>query len=269
MTALWIALGICAGLAAVYLFSVFPATRKHEYRKELDGLMIAHRGLFNPNKGIPENSMDAFALAVAKGYGIETDIRLTKDGEVVIHHDDTLKRLCGVDKRVCSLTLAELRELSLSETDQKIPTLKEFLNLVDGRVPLVIEFKADEFKCNTLCEKADAILKEYKGVYTAQSFDPYVVYWYKRNRPEVFRGQLADVYKDTFQRRLLSTFLYNFLTRPDYIAFNQNHHCCMSYRIQKLLGAFTAGWTFKQKKQLDTKKKAFDSYIFEGFEPEE
>lgn len=267
MTAFLIFLGVCAVLSLIYLFLVFPAIRRHEYRKNLKGALIAHRGLFDNDGGIPENSMDAFAHAVANGYGIETDIRLTKDGEIVIHHDDSLKRLCGEDKKVYDLSLVELREYNLLGTDQKIPTFKEFLRLIDGKVPLIIEFKADTFKCASLCEKANEILKDYKGIYTVQSFDPYVVYWYKKNDPSVCRGQLADAYKDTFLRRFLGTFLYNFLTRPDYIAFNHNRADSFSYRLQRLLGAFTVGWTFKSLEEQDKRKKDFDSYIFEGFKP--
>lgn len=267
MTAFLILLGVCVVLAAVYLFLVFPETRKHEYREILKGAKIAHRGLFDNDGGIPENSMSAFELAVANGYGIETDIRLTKDGELVIHHDDSLKRLCGEDKKVFDLTLEQIREYSLLNTDEKIPTFKEFLRLVDGKVPLIIEFKADSLKCPTLCEKAEEILKDYKGVFTVQSFNPYVVYWYKKNNPSVCRGQLADVYKDTFARRLLHTFLYNFLTRPDYVAFKQERYDSLSFRLQKALGAFPVGWTFKSQQELDKKKKDFKAYIFEGFKP--
>lgn len=263
MTVLLIALGILA----VYLFMVFPAVRKHEYRKAFKGQLIAHRGLFSPEDAVPENSMEAFALAVANGYGIETDIRLTADGELVIYHDKDLSRLTACDKDVEELTLAEIRELSLDGTEHKIPTFKEFLRFVDGKVPLVIEFKSEKLKCPMLCEKADEILREYSGIYSVQSFDPYVVYWYKKHRPEIFRGQLADVYKDTFIRWLLSTFLYNFLTRPDYIAFSCEKGDSLSYRIQKMLGAFTAGWTFKEKNQLADNEKVFDAYIFEGFLP--
>ena len=145
---------------------------------------------------------------------------LSADGELVIYHDKDLSRLTACDKDVEELTLAEIKELSLDGTEHKIPTFKEFLMFVDGKVPLVIEFKSEKLKCPTLCEKADEILREYSGIYSVQSFDPYVVYWYKKHRPEIFRGQLGDVYKDTFIRWLLSTFLYNFLTRPDYIAFS-------------------------------------------------
>ncbi len=265
MKAVLVLLGVLAVLIALYLFLIFPATRRHKYRDSFKGLMITHRGLYNSKNGVPENSMEAFALSVANGYPIETDIRLTADGEVVIYHDDRLSRLTKSDKRVAELTLAELRELSLDGTTEKIPTLKEFLRLIDGRVPLIIEFKSEELKCPLLCEKADAILKEYNGIYSVQSFDPYVVYWYKKNRPEVFRGQLADIYKGKLIKAFLSTFLYNFLTRPDYIAFNQNNYSTLSFKIQKLLGAFSIGWTFREKAGLDSKRKNFDAYIFENF----
>lgn len=101
-----------------------PSLRKCRGLEALRGRYIAHRGFHNIAKGIPENSLTAFRMAVAKGYAIENDIRLTKDGEVVVIHDATLSRACGVDKRVYDLTLKELKQYTLFGTDEKFPLLQ-------------------------------------------------------------------------------------------------------------------------------------------------
>ena len=85
--------------------------------------------------------MKAFRLAVEKGYGIELDVQLSADGIPVVFHDNTLTRMCGVNRRVRELTLAELKALSLGGTEERIPTFQEFLEMVDGRVPLIVEIK--------------------------------------------------------------------------------------------------------------------------------
>ena len=123
------------------------------------------------------------------GYGIEFDIHKTCDGHVVVFHDDTLTRMCGVEGKVEQKTLAELKELRRLGTDQQIPTLEEMLALVDGRVPLLVELKG-ESTATGLCPVADAILSQYKGDYIIESFNPLLVRWYRKNRPNVIRGQL-------------------------------------------------------------------------------
>ena len=142
---------ILAIVLAVFVFMVFPSLRRHPDRKLLEGLFIAHRGLHNAKEGIPENSIHAFIEAVVNGYAIENDIHVTSDGEVVVFHDNTLDRMCGVSGRIEDKTLSELRELRLLDTNERIPTLKECLEIIDGRVPLLIEFKCETLDCSKLC----------------------------------------------------------------------------------------------------------------------
>ncbi len=260
--------GVILFLAALLLFLTFPSGRRHEFEKKLDGLFIAHRGLFNNKNGVPENSMEAFSLAVAKGYGIETDLRLTADGEVVIFHDNTLKRMCGVDKRVDEFTLQELREFSLLDTKCRIPTLKEFLKLVDGKVFLVLEFKCDNKDCSELCSKVNEILKNYTGDYCMESFYPPAVGWYKKHRKDIMRGQLAMPYKgNNPAKKVAGMYLANCLSRPDFVAFDVRASKNIFFRLQKFLGAYPVGWTVVSAEQLGNVKNDFKAYIFEGFEP--
>src|SRR4051812_45971454 len=103
---------------------------------------IAHRGLHAAREGRPENSIGAFAHSCALGFPAELDVRLTRDGEVVVFHDRTLKRLTGAAGRVEDRDAAELRALRLLGTRERLPLLREVLELVAGRVPLLIELKA-------------------------------------------------------------------------------------------------------------------------------
>ncbi len=148
---------------------------------------IAHRGL---HKTVPENSLPAFALAIEAGYAIETDVRFTKDGRIVVFHDANLKRVVGVDKNVIDLTFDELQTYTLEGTEEKIPSFEEFLSFVDGRTPLLIELK-DVPGRNDLPERVIETLKPYKGEYALQSFNPFYVNKFRKLAPDVLRGQLS------------------------------------------------------------------------------
>lgn len=255
-------------LICIFLFLIFPSVRRHKDRQNLKGKFIAHRGLHNLEENIPENSMSAFLEAAARGYLIETDIRLTKDGEVVIFHDNNLKRMCGEDIAVNELTLSELKEHRLDGTNEVIPTLKELLKAVDGRVPLLIEFKCDGRDCNELCERTNSILSKYEGEYYVQSFYPGVPYWYNRHNKKILRGQLATVYEGKgIIRHILSPFVFNFLSRPDFVSYDEKNANRFMFWLQKVLGAFPIGWTFETQEALDKDKRKFKSYIFEKFIP--
>lgn len=255
-------------LIIIFLFLIFPSVRRHNDRNSLKGKFIAHRGLHSLEENTPENSMPAFLEAAARGYLIEIDIRLTKDGEVVIFHDDSLKRMCGEDIEVRDLTLLELKEYRLGATNEKIPTLKELLNAVEGRVALLIEFKCDGKNCNELCERANAILSGYDGEYYIQSFYPGVPFWYNRHNKKIFRGQLATVYEGKgIMRHIFSPFIFNFLSRPDFVSYDEKHANRFMFWLQKVLGAYPIGWTFETQEAFSKDKKKFKSYIFEKFLP--
>ena len=267
MTAVLIVLCV---LILCLLFLVAPTFRRHSDRKVISGLFVAHRGLHDIDKDTPENSLAAFAAAAARGYAIENDIHITADGEVVVFHDDNLKRMCGVDVNIEESTLSELRKYTLLGTNEHIPTLKECLDLVEGRVPLLIEFKTQGFdSCRRLCEAADKILRGYNGKYFIQSFYPPVLLWYRKNRKEILRGQLSTAFKgEHISKRLLGFLLFNFLSRPDFVSYDINFSNSIMFNITKFLGALPVGWTFKKQTQLDSKRNKFKAYIFELFIPD-
>lgn len=253
-------------LTALFFFLIFPAVRRHPDRELLKGAKIAHRGLHGLSSDVPENSLRAFQAAVDKGYWIENDIHLTRDGHVVVFHDDTLNRMCGRDGKIEEMTLAELKECRLAGTDQQIPTLQECLDLVDGRVPLLIEFKCPTSQAAPLCEAANRVLENYSGKYCIQSFYPPVLGWYRKHRKDICRGQLATpFYGEAFHRRLAGALLFNFIGRPDFVSYEHTFYRNIFRRLVVKLGAGSLGWTFRSEKELEARKADFQGYIFEKF----
>ena len=270
----WIIVYIILGALALYLFLIFPALRRHTDRIVLRDLYIAHRGLHDITMGVPENSLAAYTLAVKLGFAIEIDIHLTRDGQIVVFHDDTTLRVCGVDRAVEECTLEELKDMRLSGTDQQIPTLEEVLSLVDGRVPLMIEFKSVYGNSKALCAAADKILSSYHGKYIVQSFYPPVLLWYRKNRPEICRGQLSQNFirhkgERDLSKILAGWLLFNFLSRPDFVSYNFEDAGCFSRGMCSALGAFPVAWTIRSESEFAAAKQLFCTYIFENFLPEQ
>ena len=145
---------VLLGAAAVLapLAMLFPGGSTRRQRAPFQGVNFAHRGLHTRDRAVPENSLEAFRLAARAGYGIELDVRLTRDGQVVVFHDNDLKRLCGVDKRVDELDWAELQKLKLCGSEEGIPLFSDALDVIRGRGPLIVELKNGP-RNRELCEK--------------------------------------------------------------------------------------------------------------------
>lgn len=261
-------------LIVLYLWAIMPRMIKRPDYSRLLGHYYAHRGLHDNETQAPENSMAAFRKAVEVGYGIELDVQLTKDRIPVVFHDETLKRVCGVEGKVRDFTYEELQQFSLCRSKEKIPLFSDFLNMVDGKVPLIIEIKIHE-KAAEVCSRADELIREYKGVYCIESFDPRAVRWYKKHRPEVVRGQLSSNFNKPERREKITEFLVhylllNFLGRPDFIAYDHHFKKNISRQIAcNLFGALKVAWTIKSQEELDRARDDFKLFIFEGFIPKE
>ena len=229
---------------------------------------IAHRGLHSGDGSVPENSLAAFDAAGAKGYGVELDVTLSKDGAVVVFHDDDLKRVCGIEAFIGDLTLEELQQQSLLGSEQTIPLFTEVLNVYAGRGPMIVELKKTRGRNDELCEKTLAILKEYEGDYCVESFDPTIVAWFREHAPEIVRGQLAcapDGYGHAvpqWKAVALSLCLFNVKSRPHFIAYDLVKKP-LTVRFAELLGVKRVCWT--SRKIEDTVGQ--DTVIFEGYEP--
>jgi glycerophosphoryl diester phosphodiesterase len=285
---------IPAAIGGLYLAAVMPRIIKKPSKKPFVGKLYAHRGLHDNHSNAPENSMAAFRKAVEAGYGIECDVQLTRDGIPVIFHDFTLARVARYDKgfeshypihnldgslgvrgKIGDYSYEELQHFHLLDSEEKIPKFEDFLKMVDGKVPLIIELKIEAFDTG-VCPVADGLLRSYKGDYCIESFNPLGLIWYRKHHPEVMRGQLAEEFlkdeKDEFHSKIWkipSYLLLNFITRPDFVAYNYKHERNMSRRIVRRLYRNTAAaWTIKDQDALDKARGKFDIFIFDSFIPD-
>lgn len=271
MTYLFIILALIIIFFAGWMFCIAPRIVNRPSFEELKKWDYAHRGFHNDE--IPENSMPAFKNAVKHGYGMEFDLQLTKDKRVVIHHDNNLKRICGVDKRISDLTLEELNQIHLKDTEEVCPLFSDVLKEVNGKTPMIIEFKGYN-NVDELCEKGWEILKDYKGLYCVESFHPGIVRWFKKHEPQVIRGQLMAHFtsKDEETPNVFMAFsarnmLSNWLTRPDFEAYDYHGRNCASLKLaRKLFKMQEVSWTVRDEKTHKELKADGCISIFEKFE---
>lgn len=250
-------LSLLAVLLIVYIFAVVPRLKKRKFK--IPEVGYAHRGLWNEER--PENSAAAFSAAVERGYGIETDVRLTKDKVPVLFHDDTLTRMCGDDRRVIDCTYEELSELYLKKSTEKIPTLKDILEIAGGKVPLLIELKGEDMNTE-LCDVIAPMIDSYGEMLTVESFNPILLSRMKKLRPEMPRGQLVtNLLKKGFpaggkgKAFMLTHLLSNFFSRPDFIAYDIAFPMDPSVWVCiKIFRAVPVIWTAKGKEEI----KAFN-----------
>ena len=232
------------------------------------GTNVAHRGLHSRDKSVPENSLEAFRLAAEAGYGIELDVQFSKDKQVVVFHDDTLDRVCGVHARVDELTYDELKELRLCGSDQIIPLFTEVLGVIRGRSPIICELKNGRNN-RELCEKTYEIISGYRGDICVESFNPMIVAWFRFHAKDLLRGQLAQPTRfydaETMSAPLayaLGHTLFNCLARPQFIAYRIGFRP-LSVRMSELLGAMRVGWTSHEPRN----EAGRDTVIFEFYRP--
>ena len=257
-------------LFLLYLFAIMPSFNKKAVKPFLE-YKYAHRGLHTSDA--EENSLTAFERAIKKGYGIEIDVRFSRDGELMVFHDATLSRVCGIDKRVVDLTAEELKKIKLGKTEDTIPTLREVLDLVCGRVPLLIEIKQEQGEGNVALATAEA-LKAYTGAFLIQSFNPLAVATFKKQMPKVVRGILSDNYfRDKSRRKplyfFLKNLLLNFLCRPDFISFNHlEYKKSFTLRfVRRVFKPVLFAWTVRSSEEgKNASAKGFGGIIFENYE---
>ena len=255
-------------LAAPFVL-LAPGQAAESKKTPFMGRNFAHRGLHSEDQSVPENSLKAFALAAEAGYGMELDVQLSKDGQVVVFHDDTLDRVCGVAARVDELDYDELKALPLFGTDERIPLFSEVLALIAGRTPLIVELKNGP-RNDELCEKTYELLRRYPGAYCIESFNPLIVAWFRFHAPTVLRGQLAQLPEEYVRggRKItegviLGNTLLNVAARPQFIAYRIGPKP-FSVRFAEALGAMPFGWTSHSRDS----EAGRDAVIFEYYRPE-
>lgn len=263
----WIVLIV---LIALFLFLISPSP-KHRRADKWKGTLFAHRGLHGD--GLTENTLEAFERACVHGCGIELDVQLSKDGAVVVFHDDTLERLTGDKRRVDQVDFDELRSLTLIGGG-RIPSFEEVLRRVNGRVPLLVELKNGK-RNDELCAKTAALLKNYKGAYVMESFNPLILKWWRKNEPSIIRGQLVGAKVSYLATMgpvvafLLSRLLLNFLARPDFVAYDVNAVKFNAPKVQRaLFHTPLAAWTVRDAGLCHECLERGEMPIFEGFIPE-
>ena len=227
---------------------------------------IAHRGYHNDK--FPENSIAAFKNAIKYGYTIELDVHLTKDNKLVVFHDNSLKRVCGYNKSVEDFTYEELTKFNLFDTKYKIPLLEEVLELVNGKVGLLIETKVIKFD-GKLENELSKLLDSYKGAFAIQSFNVFSINWFKKNRNNYIRGLLISDFviknKGNLKRLIGKILLADIYLKTNFI----------SYDIRSLPNLFVKAkrkkklvlsWNIKNKNDYDKAILYSDNIIGENME---
>lgn len=182
---------------------------------KFDNLLFAHRGVHN-NIDIPENSLKAFKLALINKLNIELDIQLTKDNTLVVFHDKNLKRMTNINKNLDELTYEEIKKVKLLKTSQYIPTLKQVLDIINGKVILDIEIKNTN-KIDLLCKKLVTELENYNHTFFIKSFNPKIVRWFRKNKPDYIRGLLI---KDNLYNKFIGKVIIKYC-KPNFLAVSK------------------------------------------------
>lgn len=237
-----------------------PDPRKVEWIGEYD---YAHRGLHGP--GAPENSRAAFAAAIAGGYGIELDVQRSSDGLPVVFHDDALDRLTADAGPVARRSAAQLGEISLAGTLETIPTLRQVLAEVAGRVPVLIEVKSDrDTRVAALCLAVRRVLEGYTGPHAVMSFDPRVAHWYGKHSPHTVRGLVVSEGEDRALPGKLRRRMALWHARPDFLAYDIRDLPSRFAAGQRRRGLPVVTWTVCSAEHRERAAAYADADIFEG-----
>jgi len=217
---------------------------------------FAHRGLHGP--GIPENSMAAFRAALELGAGIECDVRLSGDGEVMIFHDHDLRRLCASALAVESTTANMLAAQRLYDSSEHIPTLGQLLELVAGRVPLLVELKCRGGNASSLSAAVADRLADYAGAVGVMSFEPKAIRWFARHRPLFRRGLVISERASAFDRWRGMR-----MAKPHFIAVDRAA-LDRSWVAKARLKHWLYSWAIRTADQRETAEIHADALIWEA-----
>ena len=244
--------------------------KRNLYNTWVTNTPIAHRGLHDNETNAPENSLLAFEKACEASYAIEMDVQMSSDGILVVFHDEELKRVTGAEGKVFEKTIEELKQLKLLSSNEQIPTMEEFLNLVKGRVPLLIEVK-DHKNIGELEQKLTDMLHNYQGEFVIESFNPFIIRWFYEHAPEFVRGQLSSNFKGEdlawYKKILLRHMVFNKYNHSEFVAYDvkdiKRHQI---KRIKKKMPILM--WTVKNQEQVDNYHDYYDNIIFQDFIPQ-
>ena len=227
---------------------------------------VAHRGLHSD--GVPENSLAAFDAAARAGYAMELDVHVSRDNRLVVTHDADTTRLTDVTRRVADATVAELQQLRLAGTSERIPTLEQVFEVVAGRTPVLIELKPGT-PGRLIGPLVVAALDAYDGPVAVMSFDPRIVRWFAVNAPGIRRGQLGGAATGTgvnaMAMLLLRLMPLNGLARPHFIAYDVRAAADPTLALwRRTLAVPVLVWTVRTQADLQAARLIRANVIFEG-----
>src|SRR5256714_743515 len=237
---------------------------------------VAHRGLHDRARGIIENMPGAASAAISSNFAIECDIQLTADGEAMVHHDDLLGRLTEGSGTLRDKSAAELRAVKFKDTSERMMSLGDLCELINGRVPLVIEVKSHFDGDRKLVKRMAEVLASYSGPAAGMSFDPDQVLALRETIPALPRGIIAERSYDEadwpeatpIQRRGMMHLRHAFRTRPHFVAYWIDElPAAAPWIARNLFGLPLLTWTVRTPEQRERAARYADQIIFEGFLP--
>lgn len=245
--------------------------------RELDWLVarpIAHRGLHTKSKGVIENTAGAFEAAIKGNYAIECDVQLTSDGEAIVFHDSELDRLTEAKGPVRTLTAQQLKQVNLKATSDRMQTLAELLEQVNGRASLVIELKSLWDDNDALAKRALQVLESYDCPHCLMSFDPDLLACLRALSPQTVRGIVADRTTDPSyntlplaKRHSMRTFAHLAETQPHFVSYYWRELPFEPVTEIRNLGYPVISWTLRSKEEASQALRYCDQITFEGYTP--
>ncbi|CAN0448642.1 unnamed protein product, partial [Phaeothamnion confervicola] len=225
-------------------------------------------------KGIIENTAGAFEAAIKGNFAIECDVQLTADGEAIVFHDDDLDRLTEAKGPVKALTVPALQKVKLKATSDRMQTLAELLEQVDGRATLVIELKSLWDGNEALAKRALQVLERYSGPYCLMSFDPDVIACLRVLSPQTLRGIVADRTTDPYynalpvaKRHSMRTFAHLAETQPHFVSYYWRELPFEPVTEIRNAGHPVITWTLRSKEEASQALRYCDQVTFEGYTP--
>ncbi len=225
----------------------------------------AHRGLHLA--GVPENSLAAFRAAMARGMGIECDVQLSGDARAMVFHDSELDRLTGERGPVAGRSADELSGIKLSGSEEPVPTLRQMLDLVAGKAPLLIEIKSGRgsfARSERLCRAVAEDLMGYTGPHAIMSFDPRVVRWFADHAPQTVRGLVMTEEHDRGLVGSLRRHLFLWRARPQFMAYDVRDLPSAFAGAQRVRGLPVLTWTVRSPELRERAALHADAPIAEG-----
>lgn len=208
---------------------------------------IAHRGLWGGP--VPENSLAAARGAIAGGFGIECDVRLSRDGTVIVFHDADTKRLTGRPGSIANLATHDITALRLGGGEERVPTLAQLIGLIAGRVPLLIEIKTDTLaQTAPLCLAVRRVLEGYRGPAAVMGFNPEVGHWFATHAPKIVRGLVMTEHRDSGFRAFRNAITRRLAVkraRPDFLAYDVRFLPSSLPAALKAAGLPVLSWTVR------------------------